>query len=99
MKLTFLGAAATDTGSKARVMHTGKHVLVDHGLFQGCKNLRLFERRAMKGWLWWFAGSVALAALTLTTAPLAALAQTSADAMATQSSSKLAVPALDQHQT
>ena len=87
MKLTFLGAAGTVSGSMARVMHKGTHVQVDCSLLQGCKNLRLFERRAMKGWLWWFAGSVALAALTLTTAPLAALAQTSADAMALQSSS------------
>lgn len=40
MKLEFLGAAGTVTGSKTLVSHGGKKVLVDCGLFQGYKNLR-----------------------------------------------------------
>jgi metallo-beta-lactamase family protein len=40
MKLAFLGAAGTVTGSKTLVSHEGKQVLVDCGLFQGYKNLR-----------------------------------------------------------
>ena len=99
MKLTFLVAADAVTRSRTLVAHEGTHVLVDCGLFQGCKKLRLFERGAMKVRLWWFAGSVVLAACVLATAPLAPLAQDSADVMATQSSSELALPALDQHQT
>ena len=87
MNLTFLGAAGTVTGSKTLVTHEGKQVLVDCGLFHGCKNLRFFERGALMGRLWWFAGWVVLAAFMLAAAPLAALAQASADAMATQSSS------------
>ena len=43
MKLTFLGAAGTVTGSKTLVTHEGKRVLVDCGLFQGYKNLRLMN--------------------------------------------------------
>lgn len=43
MKLTFLGGAATVTGSKTLVSHEGKQVLVDCGLFQGYKNLRLMN--------------------------------------------------------
>ena len=39
--LTFLGAARTVTGSKYLVHHDGKRVLVDCGLFQGLKELRL----------------------------------------------------------
>ncbi|PCE30564.1 MBL fold metallo-hydrolase RNA specificity domain-containing protein [Burkholderia ubonensis] len=41
MKLTFLGATETVTGSKYLVEHGGRRVLVDCGLFQGTKNLRL----------------------------------------------------------
>ena len=43
MKLTFLGAAGTVTGSKTLVTHEGKQMLVDCGLFQGYKNLRLMN--------------------------------------------------------
>lgn len=41
MKLTFLGATETVTGSKYLVEHGNRRVLVDCGLFQGTKNLRL----------------------------------------------------------
>jgi metallo-beta-lactamase family protein len=40
-QLTFLGAARTVTGSKYLFEHGGKRVLVDCGLFQGLKELRL----------------------------------------------------------
>ena len=40
-ELTFLGAARTVTGSKYLLEHGGKRVLVDCGLFQGLKELRL----------------------------------------------------------
>jgi metallo-beta-lactamase family protein len=40
-KLTFLGAAGTVTGSKYLVEADGKRLLVDCGLFQGRKDLRL----------------------------------------------------------
>ncbi|WP_409284900.1 MBL fold metallo-hydrolase [Pseudomonas protegens] len=40
MRLSFLGAAGTVTGSKYLVQHEGRHVLVDCGLFQGYKQLR-----------------------------------------------------------
>jgi len=39
--LTFLGAAGTVTGSKYLVRHRGQQVLLDCGLFQGLKELRL----------------------------------------------------------
>src|SRR5689334_18121384 len=39
--LTFLGAARTVTGSKYLLEHNGTRVLVDCGLFQGLKELRL----------------------------------------------------------
>src|ERR1700719_4218491 len=39
--LTFLGAAGTVTGSKYLVEAEGKRLLVDCGLFQGLKELRL----------------------------------------------------------
>jgi metallo-beta-lactamase family protein len=41
MRITFLGAAGTVTGSKMLIEHDGKRVLVDCGLFQGYKQLRL----------------------------------------------------------
>ena len=41
MRLTFLGAAGTVTGSKYLVEHGGKRLLVDCGLFQGLKQMRL----------------------------------------------------------
>jgi metallo-beta-lactamase family protein len=41
MKLTFLGACETVTGSKYLLEDAGMRVLVDCGLFQGVKNLRL----------------------------------------------------------
>ncbi len=40
-KLTFLGAAGTVTGSKYLVEAEGKRLLIDSGLFQGLKELRL----------------------------------------------------------
>ena len=46
MKLEFLGAAGTVTGSKTLVSHEGKQILVDCGLFQGYKNLRLMNWEA-----------------------------------------------------
>ena len=41
MELQFLGATGTVTGSKYLVRHAGTSVLVDCGLFQGFKQLRL----------------------------------------------------------
>lgn len=41
MRLTFMGAAGTVTGSKYLLEHDGRRVLVDCGLFQGLKQLRL----------------------------------------------------------
>lgn len=43
MNLTFPGAAGTVTGSKTLATHEGKQLLVDCGLFQGHKNLRLMN--------------------------------------------------------
>ena len=42
----FLGAAGTVTGSRYLVRHGSAHVLVDAGLFQGPKDLRLRNRAA-----------------------------------------------------
>jgi len=41
MQLTFLGAAGTVTGSKYLVEADGRRILVDCGLFQGLKQLRM----------------------------------------------------------
>ncbi len=41
VNITFLGGAGTVTGSKYLVQHAGKNLLVDCGLFQGYKQLRL----------------------------------------------------------
>lgn len=41
MEITFLGAVGTVTGSKYLVQHENKRILVDCGLFQGYKQLRL----------------------------------------------------------
>jgi metallo-beta-lactamase family protein len=46
MKLQFLGAAGTVTGSKTLVSAGGQRLLVDCGLFQGYKNLRLLNWEA-----------------------------------------------------
>lgn len=43
MKLTFLGAAGTVTGSKFLIEFQDKKILVDCGLFQGLKELRLLN--------------------------------------------------------
>ena len=44
VNITFLGAANTVTGSKYLVQHGDERVLVDCGLFQGYKQLRLRNR-------------------------------------------------------
>lgn len=44
VKLKFLGGAGTVTGSKTLVEFNGKNVLIDCGLFQGLKELRLLNR-------------------------------------------------------
>ncbi|HTK85755.1 MAG TPA: MBL fold metallo-hydrolase, partial [Patescibacteria group bacterium] len=41
MKLTFLGATGTVTGSKYLLESSGKRIMIDCGLFQGKKELRL----------------------------------------------------------
>lgn len=43
VNLSFLGAAGTVTGSKTLVAHDDRQLLVDCGLFQGNKNLRLLN--------------------------------------------------------
>jgi metallo-beta-lactamase family protein len=44
MHLSFLGGAGTVTGSKTLLEHDGQRLLVDCGLFQGLKQLRLRNR-------------------------------------------------------
>ncbi|HEX8363604.1 MAG TPA: MBL fold metallo-hydrolase [Longimicrobium sp.] len=44
MEITFLGGAGTVTGSKYLVSAAGRRILVDCGLFQGLKQLRLRNR-------------------------------------------------------
>src|SRR3990167_11443455 len=44
MEITFLGATGTVTGSKYLVSAGGRKILVDCGLFQGYKQLRLRNR-------------------------------------------------------
>ncbi|MDZ4262846.1 MAG: MBL fold metallo-hydrolase, partial [Pseudomonadota bacterium] len=41
MELTFLGATGTVTGSKYLLNSGSKRILIDCGLFQGLKQLRL----------------------------------------------------------
>ena len=41
MRLTFLGGTGTVTGSKYLLEHEGRRLLIDGGLFQGLKQLRL----------------------------------------------------------
>jgi metallo-beta-lactamase family protein len=47
MNLQFLGGAGTVTGSKTLVAEGGRQLLVDCGLFQGYKNLRLLNWEAL----------------------------------------------------
>lgn len=48
MKITFLGGAGTVTGSKTLVETARARLLVDCGLFQGFKHLRLKNREALE---------------------------------------------------
>jgi metallo-beta-lactamase family protein len=49
MELTFLGATGTVTGSKYLLRSSGRAVMVDCGLFQGLKQLRLRNWEALPG--------------------------------------------------
>lgn len=48
MKIHFLGGAGTVTGSKTLVETEGLRILIDCGLFQGIKPLRLLNRQPLK---------------------------------------------------
>jgi len=45
VKISFLGAAGTVTGSKFLLETAELNILVDCGLFQGLKELRLLNRK------------------------------------------------------
>jgi len=47
MRIQFLGATGTVTGSKYLLEHEGRRLLVDCGLFQGLKQLRLRNREPL----------------------------------------------------
>ena len=47
MQLRFLGGAGTVTGSKLLIEHRGHRLLLDCGLFQGLKQLRLHNRAGL----------------------------------------------------
>jgi metallo-beta-lactamase family protein len=47
MRIEFLGATGTVTGSKYLLEHDGRRLLVDCGLFQGLKQLRLRNREPL----------------------------------------------------
>lgn len=47
MQLRFLGGAGTVTGSKLLIEHRGRRLLLDCGLFQGVKQLRLHNRASL----------------------------------------------------
>jgi metallo-beta-lactamase family protein len=47
VRITFLGGADTVTGSKYLVQHQDQSLLVDCGLFQGYKQLRLRNRNPL----------------------------------------------------
>ena len=48
IKIQFLGAAGTVTGSKYIISAAGKNILIDCGLFQGLKELRLLNWEPLK---------------------------------------------------
>lgn len=45
--LQFMGGAGTVTGSKALLEHKGQRILIDSGLFQGLKDLRVQNREGL----------------------------------------------------
>lgn len=47
MRIDFLGGTDTVTGSKYLLSHAGRRLLVDCGLFQGVKHLRLRNREPL----------------------------------------------------
>lgn len=46
ISIRFLGASGTVTGSKYLLQAFGKNILIDCGLFQGLKELRLLNWKA-----------------------------------------------------